>query len=313
MKFRSTLGCILLSLVATHSQAGLFGKDDPVGIRNECLEKHSKAWCAMDAAQLARGFDDFKKAEVFKNTNGSVPVGTVLDIGMVGATAFGLLPSTPGIGNGAAAGMLVLSLLTERKANVLKGDQVFGWMPMELAKTPEDAFRLFQEMIYEGSVNALKDFELQETTSTKYTVLEGWTFDRVSNLALKVRGQGCGNSSKCTLILPNSIYSPRPKEGVAPEWMGGFKAWVFDGGEGAYRSPNLMIGNAYQNTSFAAALSKNLPDWMWISLGPAGTFGGVSRNVGLKVPLAFNKGQVLVPIFPEVDFRQDEFKIGSGI
>lgn len=104
-----------------------------------------------------------------------------------------------------------------------------------------------------------------------------------------------------------------PREGKAPEWLGGYKAWVFEFKSGPSMH-ELWTGEAYESVRYASALSRLLPEWVFLSLSPEHGYSGeanarpVTFNAGLRMPLVMNKGQAWLPVFPELEVKPE----GSG-
>ena len=105
----------------------------PLGLKTSCLERHSRAWCLLDAAQLSDKTSDVSrdKLEAEMKSQGL----SWIDIGAVGLTASGLWAPPPGFSRWGSASMLLLDLLLEKKPRVLNYNRVFGWMPASMAIT----------------------------------------------------------------------------------------------------------------------------------------------------------------------------------
>lgn len=145
------LAHLLLLVLPAHAAA--FGLR--TGERSDCFKWHSKAWCALDAADMSHKLSDMRRQDVEKALE-KTGVG-VADLAFAGAMAGRLLPHTSTFGTRwTDVSMILLSALLERKPPVLEYNKAFGWMPYEMAPTADAAEELLANLIHQKTREALR-------------------------------------------------------------------------------------------------------------------------------------------------------------
>ncbi len=304
---QSAWATIALALVlAQPAGAAVFGDGQREGAHAECMKRHSRAWCVLDAADMSHKLADMRRESLDATLKESGMA--AVDIAFMAGAAGGLLPP-PKLGTKwTDVSMVLLSALTEKKPAVLGYNKVIAWMPFDLAPTADEADELLVNMVHRATRDALKGFEWQPATfpanpgrarTLQFDDQFGWI----------LTGPECP-PGKCRLwnrVVRNSFPEP-PKEGKAPEWLGSYRAWVFEFKSGP-SIHELWTGSAYESIRYASALSRLLPEWAFLSLTPEYLIPGgpdakpVVVNPGLRTPLVMSKGETWLPVFPEVEVK----------
>ncbi len=296
MRKKITLIGVILVGAAIQANAGLFGLGVPDGMKMDCLEKHSKAWCIWDAAGVSRGTKDMKRDEAMASFGKSKNSGN-LELGMAALSTFDFMQTKADLfGKGGGIGMLLLgSVVKGGSAAVVGSNQVYGWMPIEMAKTPEDAGKLLKTIIADATKEAMGDRlgdYFEEPVGDGFITKKGW----------KLKGDSCNNGCE----IYNRSYKnngvervSKAEKGKAPEWMGGYDAWVF----GDYGSQNvfeLQENGTMMTHKYVLNLSTLLPSWAFVSVSSQFEWEGKIHNSGISIPLVVNNGEVMMPIYPEI-------------
>lgn len=315
---------LVLCIMGSAAQANLFGT--PAGMKKDCLEKNSKAFCVIDAGGLSHGIKDVSKEKVVKALNAAPASGTgasagqVADLlGAVGAFTHVWTNKPPLVGNAAEGGLFLLSLFLQGRSQIEGLNQVVAWMPYEMAGTREEAWLLMADLMEEATKKSFEGMDIRDETrldprgKTSAYNLEtaGW------EQSVKVMHQGPCGQTNCML---SAIKAPRdargtfvtispPREGTAPEWAGGGKAWVF---RSAFPR-DLWIGNELMTHRYVGDLSRNLPTWAYVVASAEARWrfdelSGIVVNKGMKLPLVFHQGKPMAMIFPEFDLEQASVK-----
>ena len=267
---------------ASVAKAG-FLFDEP-GLKASCHKIHSHAWCVLSAGEMAKGLEDFPREKIeAKMTTSGNPIASTVSLGMASGIAAGVVAPAPGIGHAVGSGMFLASaLLNMGSAEAMINNHVLAWMPVNLAATEEEARDLFKNMIDEATKKVFISFVMAEVPSdTKYS------------RKFKLVGDDCLEGD-CTLHMFQVLAMP--KLGQAPEWLGGYKAWVFDRSSGPGISWLTTWGRLV-NHKYVPNLSKNLPKWVFVSIHPEAN----NRNIGQRMLLVFNEGKAYAPVFPEIE------------
>lgn len=301
--FQKCSVALISVLFCLNGNAGLFSSN--IGLKQECFSKHSKAWCILDAADMSDGIDDVSQKMALDQAAQSTG-SKAADVGMVGMTAGGFF-RTPGLSTGANTVGLLLSLLSSgQKARVLGQNMVLAWMPIELAKTREDALVLMHNIILDATIKSLPDFSLVESISTPAFHSDSYTLDRTDSMGFTLKGGVC-DVNICKLVARKGgkldIVGYEPKEGVAPDWLGGYKAWVFDF-KSRIQMLSLVVNSEVATNRYAPNLSMQLPDWAYLSITPEYSGYGTLQNRGLRIPTVFHKGVPMIPVFPEINLEK---------
>jgi len=303
MNLIKKIGILLLIAFASQSHAGLFGRAD--GMKKDCMEQHSRAWCLLDAVNMSDKVDDFSKVDAMKElgTAGNVLVSGAM-IGTAVATNF--FTPTYGLTKGQNITGMLLTVLTNGRPAIVGSDSAFAFMPIEMAENSEAAGILMYKMINDMAIKSFDGFSLIDATFSYPPENQQYSLDeREQYVGYVIRGGAC-EAVNCRLtrfrIFRGSYSHIKPSEGVAPDWMGGYKAWVFEKGS-SIAIPALSVGNEFNALIYAKTLSKNLPEWVYISVTPQYKFKDISRNAGLTIPLIYNKGKAMTIVFPEIDIE----------
>lgn len=298
---RSLLFFACVTLLA-NAHAGLFF--DQRGSKSSCLDGWSRAWCALDAANLAIHFSDLSKSDITRKIDLSHATGRTVDLAMAGAAATGAL-NTPGVSRGISVTSLLLGGLLNSDPTILGRNQVFGWMPIELAPDANAAALLFKAMLMSGAVSAFPESSF-ETGTTSFPADTDYSISRTDVKTISIKSKDCGDMS-CQLFLPvvDLHIVGKAKETNAPQWLGGYKAWQV-----GFSLPEILAGGKeFLGGAYAQDLARSLPSWIFISISPSSKSrfgGGISSlpiNTGYPLPVVFNGDKVLLPIYPEVESK----------
>lgn len=270
------------------------------------MKRYSKAWCVWDAANMSEKLEDVPRDKLDKALkDGGV---TAVDLAYAAGMATGLLRS-PSFGTKwTDISMVLLGALFERKPAVIGNNKVLAWMPYEMATSPEQADEAMANLLLESTKAALPGYALELSVrrmlpmKTKDSLIasldeaQGW----------ELTGPDCP-PGQCWLWNKWVGHSrpELPKEGRAPDWMGGYRAWVFDlqSGPSIFE---LWTGKAYESMLYTGALSKALPDWAFLSITPEHqrTTGPkqppIFFNPGVRMPIVMNRGRSYLPVFPDI-------------
>lgn len=302
------LRCVALAVaLALPLGAAAFWDSVRDGARTDCMKRNSFAWCVLDAADMSHKLVDIRRGTLDAALKES-GLG-VVDIAFMAGSASGLI-APPKFGAGwMDISMSLLGAITEKKPAVLGYNKVIAWMPFEMAATADEADELLINMVHRATRDVFKAYEWQEATIPPFPGRPRrlGTEDQFGWL---LTGPDCPPGA-CRLWnnLGRNARPEPPLEGKAPEWLGGYKAWVF-----AFRSGPSMhefwTGKAYESIRYASALSKLLPEWAYLQMTPeyAISIGWLAKpllmNPGLRMPLVMNKGRTWLPVFPELDVNE---------
>lgn len=302
-----------LAVTSLSAHAGLFGPDEKEGAKEACFKRHSRAWCTYDAADLSKNLKDLRQADVLKAMKGSSSgpsAETVIDVAMIGATLAGAFTVAPGFTSPGEAAMLALNLLFRTNVpHIAKQNFVFGWMPYEMASSPQEAAEKALEIFDQATLATFKHYSLQSVTIASPLDPRPYSLDRFETLAYTIKGGDC-DSSDCSLVglrqrMADYYAYLRAVEQKAPEWLGGYKAWFISGAPPL----ELRVNGDYVSQLSAAKLSAQLPAWFFLSATSEATTGNLSATVvvnkGQKLPLLFNQGKAMATIYPEMEIRAD--------
>jgi hypothetical protein len=256
---------------------------------------------------------DIRKRDVAKALQGGTSgpsAETVIDVAMIGATLAGAFTVAPGFTSPGEAAMLALNVLfSANTPRIAKENVVFGWMPYEMAATPETAAEKALELVDVATRAAFKGYALETVTVAATKDAGGYSLDRFEYLAYAVKGGDCSDAD-CVLlqVRPSGmrdyyVVVSRPVEQKAPEWLGGYRAWLIKG----VLFRELRVNGDYVSQLYAGKLSRELPNWLYLSLAPEGNFisAFAPLNKGQKLPLLYNEGKPMATVFPEIEFRAD--------
>lgn len=313
------IAAVLCAVVAGSAQARLFGVN---GTDADCPQKKSRAWCALDARGLSENENkDLSKSTVMAKIDGndnSKSIETAIDIAAIGATLGGAFTAAPGFTNIGEASMLLVNMFLTAQSVTRGTNFAFGWMPYELASTPEEARRLFYKTLVDATMKTFAGYELEMTTGQlPNDEKASYSVRRDDVLVYRMKGPGC-ESSQCALVQfrRSGEYAATffPKEGVAPAWMGGYKAWEF--ARSGVLTLELWTGKEYASNKYLVSASKELPKWMMISLGaqgkPKATYPADGMfNRGVAINLVLSEGNIWAPIFPEIEFTAPARESGN--
>jgi len=283
------------------------------GSKEACLKDHSRAWCIYDAAGKAKVLKDTSRRDVERQLQANAGengggIG-ILDVAMLGGTAAGFFRPPPGFSAGGAAGMLLLGLLAgDAKPENTHSNFLFGWMPYELAATPQEVIRKVLGLVEAANQKVFAAFTFEEITVPAQREAGEYSLDRLEYPALLVKGGEC-DEAECILVqhrmrYGDYLYFRTPKERTAPEYLGGYKAWYVE----ALPFRELRINGTFVSQSYLGRASKELPAWLFVSVTSQSTGDLYLRDInkGQKIPLLFNEGRPMATIFPEMEIAVEQ-------
>ena len=291
------VGLTWLSLMAP-AQAGLIFAQD--GEKANCLERHSKAWCLLDAAKMAKEQIVDIKPEVVEKAMKDAPGDVAWTAGAVAGLGTGVFKPAPGLSRGFEGGMLVLGLLSALSNQDLLGwNGIFGWMPAELASDEADARRKVAQIIKDATLSVFSDYDLTLELGRPDIRKETYGLKLLGQAQFRMKGGDCSDRECLLKVLQTWGHVTRSK---APEWMGGAPAWGlstrFGTSDLAFMPYRLVIDGIDRTPQYLGRLSKALPPWLYIYVSPQSkTYWGTS-NVGQMLPVVWNQGEYMLTIFP---------------
>lgn len=182
-------------------------------------------------------------------------------------------------------------LLISSKAKVERMPAIIGWMPEDMAASEEDALFKYQEIIKAAYVKAVN-----ETDWPNYARVRIEGENRIIDYSRDGYNQECVDMIPPFIEKkPGAMRSNKIENVSAPDFLGGGKAWKAKGNKRFLGFPlnrDLVIcGNnvperkafLLPDYNFLKNVSKNLPKWMFIYVGPAEYYPGFIRKK-LSVP-----------------------------
>lgn len=294
-------------LVHSPAEAGFLGAGQRTGAKEDCTKRYSKAWCVWDAANMSEKLEDVPRSKLEKSLqDGGIPL---VDLSYAAGIATGVLPPPKFGTKWTELSMVLLGMLLERKPPVIGFNKVLAWMPYEMASSPDEAEEVLAKLLAQSTKAALPEYRFElsvrrvrpaaekTSLSASWDEYQGW----------EMVGPDCP-PGQCWLWnqwVGNS-RPERPREGRAPDWMGGYRAWVFDLRSGPSMF-ELWTGSSYESMRYASALSRVLPEWAFLSITPEHQIpSGQNRppvvfNAGVRMPIVMHRGQSLLPVFPEIN------------
>jgi hypothetical protein len=211
-----------------------------------------------------------------------------------------VLSPPPGIGLGFGLGMSALSLLMPSPQDPLGFSKVLVWMPVGEAATPEEAKTKLQ-----GLLDAALDGALAEYIRPPFSIKPRNA--KNPSQAFITGGPCDGANASCSYV---ARVTNAPLAGFAPSMIGGRSAWVwhFDGSHKSEVSAASLWRGASENStnmdwlpdfSIYQAMSKRLPEWVYIYLAPGREISLGAGKGFLKAPLVLHKGEILPFVSPE--------------
>lgn len=288
-------------LAATlHAQAGLFGRD---GDSDDCVKKHSTAWCTMDAAKMTMlGLKDVRAEDLQRQVELGKGESAWWYGGAVAGLSTGVLRPAPGLSSGTESGVLVLKLLLgSLSPEALGWNGVFGWMPLDQASTADEARAKAAATMRDATMKIFGkySFELEWEPEDDQKVV--YSVEGRGRPVYVLRGGDC-EQRKCRLSILN-FYAATQKV-ARPAWLGGGEAWgvaVGYGVRGASLAPwKLTIDGVDSTASYLQQLSRELPDWAYIWVTPEVKKRWGVVNVGQRVPGLYRRGEFMPMVFPEL-------------
>ena len=298
MKMLKVFFALVLLIVGFGANAGLFGPSEFDGMGSKCMEKHSKAWCVWDAAEISKGVKDFDGKSLADSFSKKPDSGTVdVSMALLDTQNFMRL-KTDVFGMHGDVGMILLNALMHSKPLALNSNRIFSWMPIEMAKNPEEAGALMESILLNATKSAMDGKLINEVKSNISEKKDLYTWEVVGGDCDKVK---CTMSNIYEVEYVNKVIRI-PSKGKAPAWMGEYDAWVFDKSSGTM--PYELVINGVRSTpTYITELSKKLPSWVFVSICPELMFYGKAYNKGVTVPFVFNQGEPFAPVFPEVKIK----------
>lgn len=270
------------------------------GMDSNCSQSHSRAWCVLDATNISAGTVDVplsRLTEAGKN-------GDQKDAGYgafflaLNQVGHYLQPSdivSFGASNIVHATEMLLGLMAPDSA-FEKGDYIIGWVPSNLAKSPEDAVEQLEKPLFDYIEHSM--FPGSRMKVQLIASKDGPERNLAVPMLLTFEGGVCAKI-KCqvAVLSPYKVGSLKR----IPSWAG------IDATEGYYMNygtplPRIRINGKDMTYKFAIGMSKALPNWAYVEVGKEKErANGYVTNVGSKVPFIAHQGKALLPVFPEFE------------
>jgi hypothetical protein len=296
----------LLLVMHTSANAGPFGSAQRTGAAADCMKRYSKAWCVWDAANMSEKLDDVPRGKLEKALQeGGLKA---VDLAYITGMATGILRPFSFGTKWTDISTVLLGVVLERKPPVIGFNKVLAWMPYEMAASPDEADEVMANLVLKATKAALPEHTLEPSVRRVNPLKAKNLFDATwdENHGWELVGPDCPPGQCWMWNNPHGHPQPEPpKEGRAPEWLGGYRAWVFDLKSGRSML-ELWTGKGYESMRYANALSRALPDWAFLSITPEHEIFSGSKlppifiNAGVRMPIVMNRGQSLLPVFPEI-------------
>lgn len=218
----------------------------------------------------------------------SVVPGAVLAAG----TATGDFAPPPGVSPVAAGALWALSLFDTGPAYRSQTNMFIVWMPRALAKTPEEASRRLEDVVLQALRKALPNHHVGVKT-----------YERTGAPYYWVEGPRCAEG--CEFTVPTRSIDPASWRVRAPDFLGGYPAYAWDGGTKQHRvyfgmshdpdgsrrwSPGWKGWSTRRQLEVYQRFSEHLPEWIYLYLAPQKGF--------ISYPLVYGKGRALLFIEP---------------
>jgi len=235
--------------------------------------------------------------------NVPVPKDTVTDIrnSKTFGTAYGLASyysPSPGLSSSGSAGLAVLSWALLPKTPAAR-NSIIAWMPENVGgKNKKEALDKMADLIIEATEKAAN--ELEYITSVYIpkngTDKRGLVINLVNPDTKKCSVTPPDTKSYCNIIY--KVRHPHKIENTA-HYVGSSTTWFFDPMESGYTAPIFInkYGFQFNQLEIMIAVSKHLPDWVYIYLAPNEV--DITDKENLKMPLILNKGNVHLFVKPE--------------
>jgi hypothetical protein len=280
------------------AHAGLFS--DREGEKVDCMAKHSKAWCALDAAMMADGLKDApadQVQQVVRNRTGDA----LWYAGAVGGLASGFFRPTPGLPIQAEIAAMALGLFGATIGPSSMGwNGIFGWMPAEMAKDRREATEVVATIVHEAHERVFGESRLRMESERSGQDLDAYTLKGRSRVVFDLAGEGCAESvCKLTVVRPYGDIVKKQQ----PKWMGTSEVWGVSIGAtsaGAFLPWRLEVKGVDRSSTYLQALSKELPAWLYVWVSPETTRDGKLLNSGQAMPVVYNQGKAMLMAYPEV-------------
>lgn len=310
---RKFLLSALLTLWLGSANAGLFGDSTPQGMQSDCPKTQSRAWCLLDAVNLSKNLSDIsqnKFLDSMKSGPGAngVSLERALDVTMITGTAKGWIAPAPGLGRGFSTFALLTGLLSSDRPVIDGANFVLGWMPLDQATDRAEANYKFFAVINEAVAKVTgKPVEIDGTISTHTGFgRPQYSLNSTDRDFQWIDEKWCAGAKDCRLVSSRrssygvATLQPGPASDV-PAWIAaGKKGWLV-----RTLLPEPVSDLSYSKSAgFLQAVSANLPAWSYIisaAESPGKAISFIVLNKDQALPIVYNNGKPMIPVFPEVD------------
>ena len=255
-------------------------------------EDQSEAWNVTRAAGFVK-LEDAELPEGVKDPNDM----TLLDNPLADAAYLGFSFTGPhgGVNPYADLGIRALELLLRPDARSAH-KRFFAWMPADLAGSPEDAQKKLADVLDDASKKTMAD---RGNTITGPSGDADPGANRFYSYAWT--GKDCHGDFECRL----NIQVHEPDSGMAPQALGGYQSYYFHP-DSFWGFPHVTDGekknsDGYKwlpSLEYLAALSANLPEWVYMYFPPRYIgIDGTDKDMN-QVPVVLNKGRFMYFVKP---------------
>jgi len=255
-------------------------------------QENSNALNIVTAAGMSYGLKDVH-----------APKDTVSDIidSKAFGTAYGLASyysPTPGLSSSRSAGMAILSWSLLPKTPAAR-NSIIAWMPENFGGNSKDkAFNRMADLLIEATEKAANDLEYNTSVyiPKNRTDKRGLVINLVNPDIKKCSVTPPDTKSYCNIVY--KVRHPHKIKNIA-NYVGSSTTWFFDPMESGYTAPIFInkYGFQFNQLEIMIAVSKHLPDWVYIYLAPNEV--NITDKEKLKMPLILNKGNVHLFVKPE--------------
>lgn len=254
----------------------------------------SRAWNITKAGGIDRLKDQSVSAEEYKQITSS---NIALDAGWIHSS---YVNPAPGFSSGAALGItLAAALFTPN--HVSTENSLIAWMPSNLAEDKQQAKELFRQLVGDAMEKGLHDLGLgKEKPQTGEMLGTYAVVTSIVNNELGCRPYAKGEKNTCSV----SAFFKAPLAATSPSFITGqpYQAYAFTVVSNINRS-HLKVNSGPETTldeaAVYAAVSKHLPEWAFLYLGPKKV-----RNADRKTipyPFVQDQGKLELFIKPQTD------------
>lgn len=178
--------------------------------------------------------------------------------------------------------------------------RVIAWMPLSEAETPDAAIGKLDQMVQARFAEVLSRVDLGEGYSAQTAEKDTGGYRRTT---VMVKGGECDEPKvRCAYGLTSL---PRPVQGFAPAFLGGYPAWSYTRTSGIpilepsfrdHRSWRASFRATFPDLEVYRRLSAALPDWVYLYLAPQRVSYWNEQQQRLQFlpyPVVLNRGEAL--------------------